>query len=95
MTRAVKETFTLSGSTVLPKDAIIGVATATQMDPQIYPEPEKFDPYRFATLRTSKARTASGALSRRARSISDSVTAPIAALVVGLLLISSRFCLLN
>jgi cytochrome P450 len=51
MTRAVKETFTLSDGTVLPKDAIIGVATATQMDPQIYPEPEKFDPYRFVTLR--------------------------------------------
>jgi cytochrome P450 len=51
MTRAIKETFTLSDGTVLPKDAVIGVISNSARDPQIYPEPEKFDPYRFARLR--------------------------------------------
>ncbi|KAI0098329.1 cytochrome P450 [Hypoxylon sp. NC0597] len=50
MHRYVEKDLTLSDGTVLPKGARIIVA-ANFMDPEIYPEPEKFDAARFLKMR--------------------------------------------
>lgn len=50
MQRAVTENARLSDGTILPKGSTVIVA-ANYMDPDIYDDPEKFDPARFLDLR--------------------------------------------
>lgn len=50
--RIIRENLTLSNGFTIPANTTIGVPThAITMDPNIYPNPEKFDGFRFAKLR--------------------------------------------
>jgi cytochrome P450 len=50
--RIIHEDLTLSNGFTIPKNTTIGVPThAISMDPKIYPNPDKFDGFRFAKLR--------------------------------------------
>ncbi|KXS96883.1 hypothetical protein AC578_6237 [Pseudocercospora eumusae] len=42
---------TLSGGTVLPKDALILIIDSMTSDPTVYPESEKFDAWRYLKMR--------------------------------------------
>lgn len=54
------KTFTLSDGQVIPAGVIIEVpAVAISFDPELFPQPEKFDPLRFYKLR-QKARDGGG-----------------------------------
>ncbi|KAI4595665.1 hypothetical protein KJ359_006654 [Pestalotiopsis sp. 9143b] len=58
--RKVLKTFTLSDGQVIPAGVIIEVpAVAISFDPELFPQPEKFDPLRFYKLR-QKARDGGG-----------------------------------
>ncbi|KAK0610328.1 Ent-kaurene oxidase [Lasiodiplodia hormozganensis] len=50
--RIITVDWTLSNGVVIPANTTIGVPTnAISMDPNLYSEPEKFDPWRFASIR--------------------------------------------
>ncbi|EKG11520.1 Cytochrome P450 [Macrophomina phaseolina MS6] len=51
MQRKARKAVTLSDGTVIPKGATMAVTTDFQMDPQVYPDPQKFDAYRFLKMR--------------------------------------------
>ena len=51
MNRLVEEEIKLDDGTILPKGARIMVDANTFMDPKVYPDPIKFDPFRFVRLR--------------------------------------------
>lgn len=51
MGRHVKKNVTLSDGSVLPKGSLILVEDDGPNDPSIYPEPEKFDAYRYLKMR--------------------------------------------
>ncbi|KAI4119708.1 MAG: hypothetical protein LQ345_000379 [Seirophora villosa] len=52
MERLVHVDYPMSDGFVIPAHTSVGVATqAVSMDPKIYPDPEKFDAFRFAKLR--------------------------------------------
>lgn len=51
MARKAENNVKLSDGTVIPKGDIILVSCSKMWDPTIYPDPEKFDPYRFLKLR--------------------------------------------
>ncbi|KAF2762310.1 cytochrome P450 [Pseudovirgaria hyperparasitica] len=60
MRRKVMAPFTLSNGQFIPAGTMIEVAGhAISRDPELYPEPEKFKPFRFAELRDSGAEGAS------------------------------------
>ncbi|KAL2135133.1 hypothetical protein VTI74DRAFT_9726 [Chaetomium olivicolor] len=50
--RMVNKTFTLSNGQVIPAGVVIEVpSAATGRDPEIFPDPDTFDPWRFARIR--------------------------------------------
>ncbi|KIW16986.1 hypothetical protein PV08_04177 [Exophiala spinifera] len=51
MRRLVLEDMTLSDGTFLPKGTMLVVSSSQLRDPQIYPNPDKFDIYRFYNMR--------------------------------------------
>ncbi|KAK3937790.1 cytochrome P450 [Diplogelasinospora grovesii] len=54
--RYVEKPITLRDGTNLPAGVVIEAPhVAITMDPEFYPEPEKFDPYRFYRIRTGEA----------------------------------------
>ncbi|KAL8957149.1 MAG: hypothetical protein Q9183_006136, partial [Haloplaca sp. 2 TL-2023] len=59
MERLVHTDYQLSDGFIIPANTSIGSPTqALSMDPKIYPDPEKFDPFRFAKLRETDAERA-------------------------------------
>ncbi|KAI1818685.1 putative cytochrome P450 [Poronia punctata] len=57
--RVVTEDYRLKDGFVIPANTTIGVPTqAVTMDPEIYPEPEKFDGFRFEKERAKKGENA-------------------------------------
>ncbi|TKX26518.1 cytochrome P450-like protein 1 [Elsinoe australis] len=54
--RVIHEDFKLSDGFVIPAHTTIGIPTAAlNMDPELYPEPEKFDGFRFEKIRQNGA----------------------------------------
>ncbi|KAF7198377.1 Cytochrome P450 monooxygenase [Pseudocercospora fuligena] len=51
MRRGLTKEITLSDGTVLPKNALILVSDSMTRDPTFYPEPEKFDAWRYLKMR--------------------------------------------
>lgn len=51
MRRLAEQNIKLSDGTLIPKGAIISVSSDSMWDPDIYPNPETYDPYRFLKLR--------------------------------------------
>lgn len=51
MNRLARKEIPLSDGTVIPKGAMIAVSAHTNYDESIYPEPEKYDGYRFLKKR--------------------------------------------
>lgn len=51
MRRRVMEDMTLSDGTFLPEGTLLVVASSQLRDPKIYPNPDKFDIYRFYNMR--------------------------------------------
>ncbi|KAJ5341959.1 hypothetical protein N7541_011083 [Penicillium brevicompactum] len=51
MFRYATETVILPDGTVIPKGTLTAVANPSRLDPTIYPEPDKFDVYRFLKMR--------------------------------------------
>ncbi|WQF76631.1 Putative cytochrome P450 [Colletotrichum destructivum] len=51
MQRIATADVTLSDGTFIPKGACVGVSSHALWDPEVYPEPEKWDGYRFYRLR--------------------------------------------
>lgn len=50
--RKVNKTFTLSNGQVIPAGVVIEVpAAAVSHDPEVFPDADKFDPWRFSRLR--------------------------------------------
>jgi cytochrome P450 len=53
--RIVHAPFTLSSGFTIPENTTIGIPTqAITMDPSLYPNPDKFDAFRFSTLRAAQ-----------------------------------------
>ncbi|KAL5365631.1 cytochrome P450 [Aspergillus floccosus] len=51
MRRLASEDVKLSDGTIIPKGSNLFVSSGNMWDPSVYPDPEKFDPYRFLKLR--------------------------------------------
>ncbi|BCS21600.1 cytochrome P450 [Aspergillus puulaauensis] len=51
MFRYATETVILPGGTTIPQGTLLTVANPSRLDPAIYPDPEKFDGYRFVRMR--------------------------------------------
>ncbi|EUC35851.1 hypothetical protein COCCADRAFT_24272 [Bipolaris zeicola 26-R-13] len=51
MRRMAKEKVVLPDGTVIPKGQYVAVDIANLFDPELYPEPNKFDPYRYYRMR--------------------------------------------
>ena len=51
MRRGLTKEITLSDGTILPKDALILISDSMTSDPTFYPEPEKFDAWRYLKMR--------------------------------------------
>lgn len=51
MFRVAKETVTLQDGTTIPKGTSLAFANDLRLDPVMYPDPEKFDGYRFERMR--------------------------------------------
>lgn len=72
--RKVNKTFTLSNGQVIPAGVVIEVpAAAVGLDEQVFPDADKFDPWRFARLREDAR--ASGEVERAAQNQFVSVSA--------------------
>ncbi|KAH7141617.1 putative cytochrome P450 [Dactylonectria macrodidyma] len=53
--RIIHKPFTLSSGLAIPANTTIGIPTqAITMDPSLYPDPERFDAFRFAKLRVAE-----------------------------------------
>ncbi|KAJ5300310.1 uncharacterized protein N7443_005312 [Penicillium atrosanguineum] len=53
MFRVAKEKVTLEDGTIIPKGTSLAFANELRLDPSMYPDPEKFDGYRFQNMRKS------------------------------------------
>nr|L7WRY5.1 RecName: Full=Cytochrome P450 monooxygenase notH'; AltName: Full=Notoamide biosynthesis cluster protein H' [Aspergillus versicolor]AGC83579.1 P450 monooxygenase [Aspergillus versicolor] len=51
MFRYATETVTLPEGTTIPKGTLLAIANPSRLDPAIYPDPHKFDGYRFVRMR--------------------------------------------
>jgi cytochrome P450 len=61
MGRLALRPFTFSNGVTIPAGTLVAVpASAAHMDERIFPNPEKFDGFRFAKLRESEGDTAIG-----------------------------------
>ena len=53
MTRYLKKDYTFDDGTTVPQGSYIGAsALSAHMDEKSYPNPEKFDPFRYSDIRT-------------------------------------------
>lgn len=51
MFRVAKEKVTLQDGTIVPKGTSLAFANELRLDPEMYPDPENFDGYRFQKMR--------------------------------------------
>ncbi|KAH8427330.1 cytochrome P450 [Aspergillus melleus] len=56
MFRYATETVDLPDGTIIPQGTLMAVANPSRLDPTIFPDPEKFDAYRFVKLRQDPER---------------------------------------
>lgn len=60
MRRIVVEDCTLSDGTFLPKGTLVVASSSQLRDPQLYPNPDKFDIYRFYNMRKTPGKENAG-----------------------------------
>ncbi|KAL9947740.1 hypothetical protein D7B24_002461 [Verticillium nonalfalfae] len=58
MNRVAQQKVTLNDGTIIPKGAILSIIQDRLFDPEVYPEPQKFDGYRFLKLRSQPGQEA-------------------------------------
>ncbi|KAG7120174.1 Cytochrome monooxygenase adrA like protein [Verticillium longisporum] len=58
MNRVAQQKVTLNDGTIIPKGAILSIIQDRLFDPDVYPEPQKFDGYRFLKLRSQPGQEA-------------------------------------
>ncbi|GES66576.1 cytochrome P450 [Aspergillus terreus] len=62
MGRIAKEAVKLSNNTIIPKGTRLLVSNTAMWDPEIYPDPRTYDPYRFLRLREASENESAGQL---------------------------------